>query len=155
MSHVTCSRECMKVWGSEPSHSQGASTLGVGVPMDSWSFRKWFQGSKPIGLKRATYCWKALNEGYNFAFDLISIEGLHAKLWGPKVARVQTLGISELPFRSTRTKCHLDVGLAKKHKVYYKGEGGGFPQVRAVVSLMSSSLLVACPSTKVLQLCIN
>jgi hypothetical protein len=28
------------------------------------------------------------------------------------------------------------------------GEGGGFPQVRAVVSLVSPELLVACPSTK-------
>jgi hypothetical protein len=25
---------------------------------------------------RATYCWKALNETYNFVLDLISIEGL-------------------------------------------------------------------------------
>jgi hypothetical protein len=30
-------------------------------------------------------------------------------------------------------------------------EGGGFPQVRAVVNLVSPELLVACPSTKVLQ----
>ncbi len=28
------------------------------------------------------------------------------------------------------------------------GEGGGFPQVRAMVSLVSTELLVACPSTK-------
>jgi hypothetical protein len=35
-----------------------------------------------------------------------------------------------------------------KHKVYYKGEGGGFPQVRVVVSLMSLSLPVARLSTK-------
>jgi len=35
---------------------------------------------------RATYCWKDLNEGYNFALDLISTGGLHAKLWAPKVA---------------------------------------------------------------------
>ncbi len=45
-------------------------------------------------------------------------------------------------------KHHLDVGLVERHKVYYKGEGGGFPQVRAVVSLVSSSLPMACPSTK-------
>jgi hypothetical protein len=42
---------------------------------------------------RTTYHWKAFDEGYNFAFDLISIGGLHTKLWGPKVARVPTLGI--------------------------------------------------------------
>jgi hypothetical protein len=38
-------------------------------------------------------------------------------------------------------KCHLDVGLVERHKIYYKGEGGGFPQVRAVVSFVSPS----CP----------
>jgi len=39
----------------------------------------------------------------------------------------------------------------KKHIVYYKGEGGGFPQVRAVVSLVSPNLPVAHPSTKSAQ----
>ncbi len=51
-------------------------------------------------------------------------------------------------FGSPETKSHLDVGLMERHKVYYKGEGGGFPQVRAVVSLVSPSLPVARPSTK-------
>jgi len=91
---------------------------------------------------------KALDEGYNFASNLISIGGLHTKLWGPKVARVLTLRISRLPFGSPRTKCHLDVGLMERHRVYYKGEGGGFPQVRAVVNLVNPNLPVACPSTK-------
>jgi len=35
-----------------------------------------------------------------------------------------------------------------KHRVYYKGEGGGFPQVRAMVSLMSFCLPVTRPCTK-------
>jgi hypothetical protein len=38
-------------------------------------------------------------------------------------------------------KNHLDVGSVVSHKVYYKGEGGGFPQVRAVVNLVCS----CCP----------
>jgi hypothetical protein len=50
------------------------------------------------------------------------------------------------------TKCHLDVGLVERHKVYYKGEGGGFPQVRAVVSLVSPSLPLARPSIKSAQI---
>jgi hypothetical protein len=49
---------------------------------------------------------------------------------------------------SPEIKCHLDVGLVERHKVYYKGEGGGFPKIRAVVSLVSPSLFVACPNTK-------
>jgi hypothetical protein len=57
----------------------------------------------------------------------------------------KTLGF---PLGSPKTKCHLDVGFMERHKVYYKGEGGGFPQVRAVMNLMSPSLLVVHPSTK-------
>jgi hypothetical protein len=52
------------------------------------------------------------------------------------------------PTWSPRTKCHLDVGLVERRKVYYKGEDGGFPQVRAMVSLVSSSLPMAYLSTK-------
>jgi len=36
----------------------------------------------------------------------------------------------------------------EKHKVDYKGEGGGFPQIQAMVSLVSPSLPMAHPSTK-------
>ncbi len=42
-----------------------------------------------------------------------------------------------------------------KHKVYYKGEGGGFPQVSEVVSHVGLCLHVAHLCTKVLQLRIN
>jgi len=58
------------------------------------------------------------------------------------------LRISGLPLGSPGTKCHLDVGLVKRHIVYYKGEGGGFPQVQAMVNPMSPSLPVAHPNTK-------
>jgi hypothetical protein len=97
---------------------------------------------------RTTYRWKALDEGYNFALNFISIGGLHTKLWGPKVAGVPTLPILGLPNGSPETKCHLDVGLVERHRVYYKGEDGGFSQVRAGVSLVNSNLHVARPSTK-------
>jgi hypothetical protein len=42
---------------------------------------------------RATYYRKDLDEGYNFALHLISIRGLHTKLWGPKAVGVPTLKI--------------------------------------------------------------
>jgi len=95
-----------------------------------------------------TYSWKTLDKGYNFASDLISIGGLHAKLWALKAIGNPTLAISRLPFGSPGTKCHLDVSLVERHKVYYKGKGGGFPQVWAMVILVSLNLLVARPSTK-------
>jgi hypothetical protein len=41
----------------------------------------------------STYRWKDLDEGYNFAIELISIGGFHAKLCAPKVARVSIVGI--------------------------------------------------------------
>jgi hypothetical protein len=69
---------------------------------------------------RATYHWKPFDEGYKFSLYLITIRGLHTKLWGPKVARVPILGISGLPFGSVRKNCHLDVGLVERHIVYYK-----------------------------------
>jgi len=98
-------------------------------PESNWQF-----DSRPLKFRnrpdflawrwRATYCWKTLDEGYNFVLNLISIGGLHTKLWAPKVVGVPSLG-----------KCHLDVGLVERHKIYYKGEGGGFPQVQAMVNL--------------------
>ncbi len=86
-----------------------------------------------------TYHWKALDENYNFVLDLISIGGLHTKLWGPKVEGVPILAILGLPLWSPETKSHLDAGFVKRHIIYYKREGGGFPQVRAVLNLVSSS----------------
>ncbi len=76
---------------------------------------------------------------------------MHAKLWDPKVAKVPVVGISGLSLGSPGTKCHLDVSLVERHIVYYKGEGGGFPQVRAMVNLVSLSLFMARPNTKSAQ----
>jgi hypothetical protein len=36
----------------------------------------------------------------------------------------------------------------ERRKEYYMGEGGGFPQVWAVMNLVSPKSPVACPSTK-------
>ncbi len=41
------------------------------------------------------------------------------------------MGISGLPFGSAGTKSHLDVAPVERCKVYYKGEGDDFPQVRS------------------------
>jgi hypothetical protein len=46
---------------------------------------------------RATYRWKALDNGYNFVSNFTSIEGLHAKLWGPKITGIPILAISGFP----------------------------------------------------------
>jgi hypothetical protein len=46
------------------------------------------------------------------------------------------------------TSPRLGLRHAERRREYYMGEGGGFPRVRAMVSLVSPELLVACPSTK-------
>jgi hypothetical protein len=51
-------------------------------------------------------------------------------------------------FGIPETKLHLGAGHMARHRVDYKGEGGGFPQIRAVVNLVSPNLLVVRPSTK-------
>jgi hypothetical protein len=127
-------------------------------PKESWESNYLKVKNRPNFLVcrwRATYRWKALDKGYNFALNLISIWGLHIKLWGFKVVRVPTLVILGLPLGSPETKSHLDVGLMERHRVYYKGEGGGFPQVRAVVSLVSPNCLWLVLAPKVFQLCTN
>ncbi len=94
----------------------------------------------------ATYHWKVFDKGYNFVLDLILIEGLHTKLWGPKVVGIPTLGLT--PIWESWDKMSFGCEPCGEHIVYYKGEGGGFPQVRAVVSLVSPSLPIARPNTK-------
>ncbi len=61
-----------------------------------------------------------------------------------------------IPIQESRErKSHLDVGPMERCKVYYKGEGGGFPRVRVVVSLMCSCCPWLVLAPKVLQLCTN
>ncbi len=109
----------------------------------------------PVCTWSATYHWKDLDKGCNFAFDFISIGSVKRKLRAPKIAGVPSLGILGFLLGSPRTKCHLDVAIVEMHKVYYKGEGGGFPQVRVMVSLVSLSCPWFVLASKVLQLCTN
>jgi hypothetical protein len=115
---------------------------------DSWPLKV---GNRPDFLAcrwHDTYHWKDLNEGYNFALYLISIGNLHTKLWAFKFTRVLISRISGLQLGRPETKWHLGAGPVAKHREYYKGEGGDFPQVWAMVSLMSLCLLVARSYTK-------
>jgi len=77
-----------KLWSKE-----GRRPLKVGNRLNFFTC-KW----------RVTYSWKVLDEGYNFASNLISIGALHTKLWAPKVVRGPTVGILGLPLGSVGTK---------------------------------------------------
>ncbi len=64
----------------------------------------------------------------------------------------QSLGtISGLQLGSPGINRHLDVASVESYRVYYMGEGDGFPQVQAVVNQVSPRLPVACPNTKRVQ----
>jgi hypothetical protein len=74
----------------------------------------------------------------------------------PKVPGVQTGIVSGLHLGSLgKKKSHLDVASARSCKEYYKGEGGGFPRVRAVVSQVSPSSPVACPTPNACRMTSN
>jgi hypothetical protein len=92
--------------------------------------------------------WKALEENYNFALDLIPIRGLSKTLWPCKVPGIQIRTVLRLLLGNLGTKRHLDVSAAERRREYYMGESGGFHQVWAVVSPVSPELLVVCPNTK-------
>ncbi len=70
-----------------------------------------------------------------------------------RVMTLQSLGspnrtVLRLLLGSPGTNSHSDVGATESHIVYYMGEGGGFPRVRAVVNQVNLESPVACPNTK-------
>jgi hypothetical protein len=99
-------------------------------------------GNRPlpdVSSRSATWRWKALDESYNFGLDLVPIRVWGEKLWPFKVPGLQPGIVSGFQLGSPGKKSHLDVALAKSCRVYYMGEGGGFPWVRAVVSFVCQS----------------
>jgi hypothetical protein len=139
------------------------SKMGLHDPFGHYGQKKgresnWQFDSRPLKVRNwpdflgckwhATYRWKDLDKGYNFVLNLISIRGLHAKLWAAKVAGIPILAISRLPVGSPGTKCHLNVGLMERHKVYYKGRRWWLPPSSGRGESCEFELSVACPSTK-------
>jgi hypothetical protein len=58
--------------------------------------------------------WKALDESYKIALDLIPIRSLSKELWPRKVAGVQIGTTSRLLLGSPGIKSHLDVGVVER-----------------------------------------
>jgi hypothetical protein len=102
-----------------------------------------------------TYCWKALDKGYNFSLDLTSIKPCTKHYEPPKSWKSQFQEFQDSQVGSPGTKWHLGAGLVAKHREYYKG--------KVVVSPKSGPWWVLCVhvclwfvcAPKVLQLCIN
>jgi hypothetical protein len=97
-------------------------------------------GNRPlfdIQFESATRRWKELDEGYNFGLDLIAIQLCSRELWAPKVPGLHMGQFRDSNLGVPGKKSHFDVASVERCRKYYKGEGGGFPRVRAVVSQMS------------------
>jgi hypothetical protein len=109
---------------------------------DSWPQKVGNRPDSGVCRWSATHRWKALEENYKFALDLIPIWGLSWELWAPKVPGVQTGTVSGLLLGGPENKSHLDAGATEQHREYYMGEGGGFPRVWDVVSQVSP----CCPN---------
>jgi hypothetical protein len=108
-------------------------------------------GNRPdpdVCSRSATWRWKVLEESYNFGSDLAPIEGRSREIWAAKVLGVEPGTVSGLLLGSPGKKCHLDVASAESCREYYKGEGGGFPWVRAMVSQVSPSCPWLVPTPK-------
>jgi hypothetical protein len=129
-----------KLW---PKEGLGVK-LAIWLPTTKSRESPWFPCMQVVCNILLESSWQGLQLFFRPHFNWRFTE----KFMGPKITRVPTLGISGLPLGSPRTKCHLGAGHVTGHKVYYKGKGGGFPQVRAVVSLMSSSLPMVRPNTR-------
>jgi hypothetical protein len=109
-------------------------------------------GNRPnpnVWRRSERWRWKALEESYKIASDLISIGDLSKKLWMPKVPGVQFGTVSGLHFGSLEKKCHSDVASAESCREYYMGEGGGFPRTQAMVRQVSPSCPWLVPTPKV------
>jgi len=128
---------------------------GVKLPIWLLTTKSWESTQFPRVQVACDIPLESSRWGLQLFLNLISIRGLNTKLWGPKTVGVLTLAILGPPLGSPETKSHLDVGLVERHKIYYKGEGGGFPQVRAVVSIVNMSCMWFVLVSKMLQLCIN
>jgi hypothetical protein len=115
-------------------------------------------GNRPLAdvrFESATRRWKALDESYNFASDIVPIGLCSREISASKFLRLQTETVSGLQLGSPEKNSHLDATSVASCRVYYKGEGGGFPQVRAVVSLVCPCCPRLVLAPKVLQLCTN
>jgi hypothetical protein len=97
-----------------------------------------------------TYRSKALDKGYNFAFDLISIGGLHTKLWAPKVAGVLVVRILGLRQNDIWV---LVLWLATKYTIKRKVVASPKSGPWWVLWVWVCLWFILAP--KVLQLCIN
>jgi hypothetical protein len=101
----------------------------------------------------ATYFWKALNKGYNFSFNPISIKGLQ-EIMASKLAKISVSRFWRYLTWESHEKFYFGAEPVVNHRSYYKRESGGFLKSGPwwILWICVCPWLVYAP--KVLQLCI-
>jgi hypothetical protein len=84
----------LDIWNTSYAQKKGQES---NCQFDSQPQKVWNRPDLLSYRGRVTYCWKALDESYNFALDRIAIRSLLAKLWGSKIAGVPFGAISGVP----------------------------------------------------------
>ncbi len=122
-----------------------AQKLAIWLPTTKSRELIWFpcvQVACNISLKSS---WQGLQLCFRLHLNWRSAR----KVMGPQSREGPNFGnFKGLPFGSPERKCNLDVDLVERQRVYYKGEGDGFPQVRVMVNLVNLSLPMVRLSTK-------
>jgi hypothetical protein len=122
-----------KLWAKEGPGVELAVWLPTTKSRESTSSQRCLENCD-TALKSS---WQELQLWFKTRPDPSSARGVMAVQSPGSPART----ISGLHFGSPNKMCHLDVASATSRREYYKGEGGGFPRVPAVVSLV-------CPSAR-------
>jgi hypothetical protein len=137
-----------KLW---PKERPGVK-LAVWLPTTKSQESTWF----PCVQVACNIPLESSQQGLQLCFSPRFNQRSEHKVMGPQSHENLNFGNFETPtWEPWDKKSHLDVGFVEKHREYYKGEGGGFPQVWAMVSLVRPSCPWFIVAPKVLQLCTN
>jgi hypothetical protein len=129
-----------KLWPKEGSKV----TLTIWLPPTKSQESPWF----PHILVACNIPLERSKRGLQLFFKPYLNQRSAHKIMGPQNLRSSNFGNFGTPTWESKDKMQLGVGPMAKHKVYYKGEGGGFSQVRAVVNLVNPKLLAVHPNIK-------
>jgi hypothetical protein len=136
-----------KLWAKEGPRVKLTIWLPTTKSQESTSSRR-LQQECDMALKSS---WQELQLWFKPRPDLsLGREIMYAQ--SPRSPNRDNFGtVSGLHFGSLGKKSHLDVTSARSCKKYYKGEGGGFPQVWAVVNQVNPSCPWLVPTPKKVQ----
>jgi hypothetical protein len=107
----------------------------------NWQFdsRPLKVGNRPLPdlrIESARFPWKRSRRGLQLCFRPRCDQTPQSGVMSSQSPETPTGTISRLQLGSLGKKSHLDVASAERCREYYMGEGGGFPRVRALVSLV-------------------